>query len=75
MFDYSKEMENHNVYLFRNRFGRYGLISEADQRIIAPPLMNEELLYLFHMKEYIEFPKKGEKGSGYRMPFMEQTGF
>ncbi|OPY74288.1 MAG: Acetoin utilization protein AcuC [Syntrophorhabdus sp. PtaU1.Bin058] len=41
---------------------RYGLISEENQRIIAPPLMNEELLYLFHTRGYIELLKKGEKG-------------
>jgi len=41
---------------------RYGLISEENQRIIAPPLMNEGLLYLFHTREYIELLKKGEKG-------------
>jgi acetoin utilization protein AcuC len=32
---------------------RYGLISEENQRIIEPPLMDEELLYLFHTREYI----------------------
>lgn len=42
-------------------FNRYGLISEKNQRIIAPPLMNEELLYLFHTREYIELLRKGEK--------------
>jgi len=42
-------------------FNRYGLISEKNQKIIAPPLMNEELLYLFHTREYIELLRKGEK--------------
>jgi acetoin utilization protein AcuC len=41
---------------------RYGLMSEENQRIIVPPLMKEELLYLFHTREYIELLKKGEKG-------------
>lgn len=41
---------------------RYGLISEENQRIIEPPIMNEELLYLFHTREYIELLKRGEKG-------------
>lgn len=41
---------------------RYGLISEENQGIVAPPLMDEELLYLFHTREYIELLKKGEKG-------------
>ena len=41
---------------------RYDLISEQNQRIVAPALMDEELLYLFHTREYIELLKKGEKG-------------
>jgi acetoin utilization protein AcuC len=41
---------------------RYNLMSEENQRIIEPPLMKEELLYLFHTREYIELLKKGEKG-------------
>jgi acetoin utilization protein AcuC len=41
---------------------RYGLMSEENQRIVTPPLMNEELLYLFHTRKYIELLKKGEKG-------------
>ncbi|MBP7528955.1 MAG: acetoin utilization protein AcuC [Syntrophorhabdaceae bacterium] len=41
---------------------RYALISEENQGIVAPPLMDEELLYLFHTREYIELLKKGEKG-------------
>ena len=42
---------------------RYGLMSEENQRIIVPPLMKEELLYLFHTRDYIELLKKGEKGA------------
>lgn len=41
---------------------RYDLISEKNQRIVEPALMDEELLYLFHTREYIELLKKGEKG-------------
>lgn len=41
---------------------RYGLISGKNQKIIEPSLMNEELLYLFHTREYIETLKKAEKG-------------
>lgn len=41
---------------------RYDLISEENQRIVAPALMDEELLYPFHTREYIELLKKGEKG-------------
>jgi acetoin utilization protein AcuC len=48
--------------LMSELLNRYGLISEVNQRIVAPELMNEELLYLFHTREYIELLKKGEKG-------------
>ncbi|HOC46590.1 MAG: hypothetical protein PHT96_02565 [Syntrophorhabdaceae bacterium] len=48
--------------LMSELLNRYDLISEKNQRIIAPPLMDEELLYLFHAREYIELLKKGEKG-------------
>lgn len=47
------------VRLMSELLNRYGLISEENQRIIAPLLMNEELLYLLG---YIELLKKGEKG-------------
>ena len=48
--------------LMSELLNRYGLISEENQGIVAPPLMDEELLYLFHTREYIELLKKGEKG-------------
>jgi len=48
--------------LMSELLNRYGLISEENQRIVTPPLMNEELLYLFHTRKYIELLKKGEKG-------------
>ena len=41
---------------------RYGLISEQNQRIVLPSLMDEELLYLFHTRGYIELLKMGDKG-------------
>jgi acetoin utilization protein AcuC len=41
---------------------RYDLLSGEDQRIVEPQLMDEELLYLFHTREYIDLLKKGEKG-------------
>jgi len=41
---------------------RYGLISEGNQRIVSPSLMNEELLYLFHTRKYIELLKTAGKG-------------
>jgi len=46
------------MYEFLNR---YGLISGENQIIVEPQLMDEELLYLFHTREYIELLKKGEK--------------
>ena len=48
--------------LMSELLNRYGLISEENQRIVIPSLMNEELLYLFHTREYIELLKKGDKG-------------
>jgi len=41
---------------------RYDLISGENQIIVEPQLMDENLLYLFHTREYIELLKKGEKG-------------
>ena len=54
-----KPMRARIMYELMNR---YDLISEENQRIVAPALMDEELLYLFHTREYIELLKKGEKG-------------
>ncbi len=48
--------------LMNELLNRYGLIFEQNQRIIDPPVMAEELLYLFHSRDYIELLKKGEKG-------------
>lgn len=41
---------------------RYDLISGEDQGVVNPALMDEELLCLFHTREYIDLLKKGEKG-------------
>jgi acetoin utilization protein AcuC len=41
---------------------RYDLISGKDQGVGNPTLMDEESLYLFHTREYIDLLKKGEKG-------------
>jgi len=41
---------------------RYGLISAETQVVTQPQPMDEELLYLFHTREYIELLKKGEQG-------------
>jgi acetoin utilization protein AcuC len=48
--------------LMSELLNRYGLISEQNQRIVTPPLMDEELLFLFHTRKYIEMLKKGDKG-------------
>jgi acetoin utilization protein AcuC len=41
---------------------RYDLLSGEGQGVVRPGVMDEELLYLFHTREYIELLKKGEKG-------------
>ncbi len=41
---------------------RYSLIYEEDQKIIAPEPIDEELLYLFHERNYIELLKKCDAG-------------
>jgi acetoin utilization protein AcuC len=48
--------------LMRELLNRYGLLLEANQKVIEPRPLDEELLYLFHTREYIYFLKKGEKG-------------
>jgi acetoin utilization protein AcuC len=41
---------------------RYSLIYEKNQKITEPNPLQEEILYLFHDKNYIDLLKKGEKG-------------
>ncbi len=41
---------------------KHGLITDKNQRTVEPQLMDNELLYLFHTREYIELLKKGERG-------------
>jgi acetoin utilization protein AcuC len=41
---------------------RFYLIFEENQRIVEPAPINEELLYLFHEREYIEVLKKASAG-------------
>ena len=41
---------------------RYGLIHGENEVVIEPRTMDEELLYLFHTREYIELLKQGDKG-------------
>jgi acetoin utilization protein AcuC len=47
---------------FLELLNRYSLIFEQNQQIIEPVQINEDLLYLFHDREYIELLKKSEKG-------------
>ncbi len=48
--------------LMRELLNRYGLIFETNQKVVVPRPIDEELLYLFHTREYIDFLRKGEKG-------------
>src|SRR5271157_5874185 len=41
---------------------RYSLVNEANQQVIAPEAIDEELLYLFHTREYVDLLKKSEQG-------------
>ena len=41
---------------------RYSLIYKKNQKITEPNPLREEILYLFHDKNYIDLLKKGEKG-------------
>jgi acetoin utilization protein AcuC len=41
---------------------RYDLISSEDQGVVKPGLMDEELLYMFHTREYVQLLKEGERG-------------
>ncbi len=47
---------------FLELLNRYSLIFEQNQQIIEPIQIDEDLLYLFHDREYIELFKKSEKG-------------
>lgn len=46
--------------LFNELLNRYLLIFEKDQKVVEPLPLEEELLYLFHTKEYIEILKRAE---------------
>jgi len=41
---------------------RYSLIFEQNQKVLEPEILDEELLYLFHTKYYIELLKKADSG-------------
>jgi acetoin utilization protein AcuC len=63
-FEYS---ENHPFKPSRAKqlldlLNRYSLIFEPNQKIIEPEPLKEELLYLFHDREYIELLKTFDKG-------------
>jgi len=70
---YSEELstfeygENHPFKPERARqffelINRYSLIFESNQKIIKPKPLDEELLYLFHTKKYINLLKKCDSG-------------
>jgi acetoin utilization protein AcuC len=48
--------------IFHELLKRYYLIFEPNQKVLEPKPLDEELLYLFHTREYIELLKKGAKG-------------
>ncbi|OPY73852.1 MAG: Acetoin utilization protein AcuC [Syntrophorhabdus sp. PtaU1.Bin002] len=41
---------------------RYALLDHVNQKIVEPTPLDEELLYLFHTKEYIDILKRAENG-------------
>lgn len=41
---------------------RYALLDHENQKIVEPVSLNEELLYLFHTKKYIDILKRAESG-------------
>ncbi len=48
--------------LFLELLNRYGLLDNKNQKVIEQQPLVEELLYLFHSREYIDLLKKGERG-------------
>jgi acetoin utilization protein AcuC len=48
--------------LLRELLNRYFLIFETNQKVVEPMLLEEELLYLFHTREYVDLLKKAEEG-------------
>jgi acetoin utilization protein AcuC len=41
---------------------RYALMEEASRQVVSPEPIQEELLYLFHTREYIDLLKKSDQG-------------
>ena len=48
--------------VFMELLNRYGLIHQKNQKIVEPHTLDEELLYLFHDRSYIELIKQADKG-------------
>ncbi len=48
---------------FKELAARYGLLYEANQEIVEPKPLDEELLYLFHDRDYIDLLKASERGA------------
>jgi acetoin utilization protein AcuC len=63
-FDYgaSHPFKPSRAKQFYDLLNRYSLIFESNQKVIAPKPIDEELLYLFHDKSYIDLLKKCDGG-------------
>lgn len=48
--------------LLMELLNRYGLLHGENQRVVEPAPIDEELLYLYHTRQYIEVLKKAERG-------------
>lgn len=48
--------------LLMELLNRYGLLHGENQRVIEPAPLEEQLLYLYHTREYIDVLKKAERG-------------
>jgi acetoin utilization protein AcuC len=48
--------------VFMELLHRYGLIHQNGQKVVEPLSIDEEILYLFHDRTYIDLIKKAEKG-------------
>lgn len=49
---------------------RYALIYESNQKIIEPEPLDEELLYLFHDKDYIKLLKRCDSGEDFSIEML-----
>ncbi len=47
--------------LMHDFLNRYDLLSGEDRKVVNPVVMDEELLYLFHTRDYIDLLRKGDE--------------